>query len=374
MAPKQTSDSAVDEVRAALGPALQRFGPDYWREQDAAKTFPTAFFETIGEAGYFGTFIPEAYGGLDAGARVASVLVEEINRAGGDAASVNAQMAICRTLVLHGTEEQKQQYLPGVASGDIRFLTVAATEPDSGANMNELASSARRDGDDWRISASKVLISFAGHTRLLILLARAAEGTTLFLLDLDEVGDQVEMHPIDLVAHRMTASLFIDDLRVPDSARIGPIGEGLPCLMKGFVIRRVLAASEAIGNARFLLNRSIDYAKTRRTFDQLIGVNQGIQYPLVQAYAKVEAADLMRWDVLDLVDCGEDAVPRSAMAKVLASEAAWETSRAALTTFGGWGLASEYHVERKLREGTVYVFNNLLMNLIADRALGLPQK
>ena len=374
MAPKQTSDSAVDEVRAALGPALQRFGPDYWREQDAAKTFPTAFFDTIGEAGYFGTFIPEAYGGLDAGARVASVLVEEINRAGGDAASVNAQMAICRTLVLHGTEAQKQRYLPGVASGDIRFLTVAATEPDSGANMNELASSARRDGDDWLITASKVLISFAGHTRLLILLARAVEGTTLFLLDLDEVGDQVEMHPIDLVAHRMTASLFIDDLRVPDSARIGPVGEGLPCLMKGFVIRRVLAASEAIGNARFLLDRSIDYAKTRKTFDQLIGVNQGIQYPLVQAYAKVEAADLMRWDVLDLVDRGEDAVPRSAMAKVLASEAAWETSRAALTTFGGWGLASEYHVERKLREGTVYVFNNLLMNLIADRALGLPKK
>ncbi len=374
MAPKQSSDSAADEVRAALGPALQRFGPDYWREQDAAKTFPTAFFDTIGEAGYFGTFIPEAYGGLDAGARVASVLVEEINRAGGDAASVNAQMAICRTLVLHGTEEQKQRYLPGVASGDIRFLTVAATEPDSGANMNELASSARRDGDDWLITASKVLISFAGHTRLLILLARAAEGTTLFLLDLDEVGDQVEMHPIDLVAHRMTASLFIDDLRVPDSARIGPVGEGLACLMKGFVIRRVLAASEAIGNARFLLDRSIDYAKTRKTFDQLIGVNQGIQYPLVQAYAKVEAADLMRWDVLDLVDRGEDAVPRSAMAKVLASEAAWETSRAALTTFGGWGLASEYHVERKLREGTVYVFNNLLMNLIADRALGLPKK
>ena len=152
MAPKQSSDSAADEVRAALGSALQRFGPDYWREQDAAKTFPTAFFDTMGEAGYFGTFIPEAYGGLDAGARVASVLVEEINRAGGDAASVNAQMAICRTLVLHGTEEQKQRYLPGVASGDIRFLTVAATEPDSGANMNELASSARRDGDDWLIN------------------------------------------------------------------------------------------------------------------------------------------------------------------------------------------------------------------------------
>ena len=374
MARERPVDSALDEVRKAVAIAMQRFGPDYWREQDAAKTFPTEFFDTMGDAGYFGTFIPEAYGGLDAGARVASVLVEEINRAGGDASSVNAQMAICRTLVLPGTEEQKQRYLPGVASGDVRFLTVAATEPDSGANMNELVSTARRDGDDWVVNASKVLISFAAHTRLMILLARADEGTTLFLLDLDEVQSGVQMHPIDMVAHRMTSSLFIDDLRVPDTARIGAVGQGLSCLMQGFVIRRVLAAAEAIGNARFLLDRSIDYAKTRKTFDQLIGVNQGIQYPLVQAYMKVEAADLMRWDVLDRVDAGEDAVPRSAMAKVLASEAAWETTRAALTTFGGWALASEYHVERKLREGTVYVFNNLLMNLIGDRALGLPKK
>ena len=353
---------------------MQRFGPDYWRDQDAERTFPTEFFETIGAAGYFGTFIPEAYGGADAGARVASVLVEQINRAGGDASSINAQMSICRTLVLHGSEEQKKRYLPGVASGEIRFLTVAATEPDSGANMKELASTARREGDDWVLDASKVMISFATHTRMMILLARADEGTTLFLLDLDEVGDQVEMHPIEMVAHRMTSSLFIDELRVPDSARIGPPGQGLACLMQGFVIRRVLAASEAIGNARFLLDQSIEYAKTRKTFGQVIGVNQGIQYPLVQAYSRVEAADLMRSDVLDLVDAGEDAVPRSAMAKVLASEAAWETTRAAMTTFGGWALASEYHVERKLREGTVYVFNNLLMNLIADRALGLPKK
>ena len=374
MASERDSGSAADEVRAALGPTLQRFGPDYWLEQDSKKAFPTEFFETIAAAGYFGTFIPEAYGGANAGARVASVLVEEINRAGGDAASINAQMAICRTLVLHGSEEQKARYLPGVASGEIRFLTVAATEPDSGANMTELASTAQRDGDHWVLNASKVLISFANQTRLLILLARADEGTTLFLLDLDEVGEHVEMQPIDLVANRMTSSLFIDELRVPDSTRVGSAGKGLACLMQGFVIRRVLAASEAIGNARFLLDRSVEYARTRKTFGQVIGVNQGVQYPLVQAYARVESADLMRWNVLDRVDRGEDAVVRSAMAKVLASEAAWETTRAALTTFGGWGLAADYHVERKLREGTVYVFNNLLMNLIADRALGLPKK
>jgi len=372
MASARLSDTA-DEVRSALRPTLERFGPDYWREQDTKKTFPTEFFQTIGDAGYFGTFIPEAYGGADAGPIVASVLVEEINRAGGDAACVNAQMAICRTLVLHGTDEQKARYLPGVATGAIRFLTVAATEPDSGANMSELASTARRDGDGWVVSAQKVLISFAEETRLMILLARADQGTTLFLLDLDEVGDKVERHPIDLVANRMTTTLFIDDLRLPDLARLGPAGEGLACLMKGFAIRRVLAASEAIGNARFLLDRSVEYAKTRKTNGRLIGEHQCIQYPLVQAYSKVEAADLMRKDALGLIERGEEANTRSALAKVLASEAAWETARAALTTFGGWGLAGEYHVERKLREGTVYVFNNLLMNLIADRVLGLPK-
>ena len=373
MASDRLSDTA-DEVRSAIRPTLARFGPDYWRDQDAKKAFPTEFFETIGEAGYFGTFIPEAYGGADAGPIVASVLVEEINRAGGDAACVNAQMAICRTLVLHGTDEQKARYLPDVATGAIRFLTVAATEPDSGANMSELASTARRDGDGWVVNAQKVLISFAQETRVMILLARTDQGTTLFLLDLDGVGDKVERHPIDLVANRMTTTLFIDELRLPDSARLGPAGEGLACLMKGFAIRRVLAASEAIGNARFLLDRSVEYAKTRKTNDRLIGEHQGIQYPLVQAYSKVEAADLMRWDALGLVERGEEANARSALAKVLASEAAWETARAALTTFGGWGLAGDYHVERKLRESTVYVFNNLLMNLIADRVLGLPKE
>ncbi len=372
MASHRASETA-DELRSAIRPTLERFGPDYWRERDAKKAFPTEFFDTIGDAGYFGTFIPEAHGGVDAGPHVASVLVEEINLAGGDAACVNAQMSICRTLVLHGSEEQKARYLPGVASGAIRFLTVAATEPDSGANMTELASTARREGEDWVIDAQKVLISFARETRLMIVLARADQGTTLFLLDLDEVGDKVERHPIDLLANRMTTTLFIDELRVPDSYRLGPAGDGLACLMKGFAIRRVLAASEAIGNARFLLDRSVEYARTRKTSERLIGAHQGVQYPLVQAYSKVEAADLMRWDALGLIERGEEANARSALAKVLASEAAWETTRAALTTFGGWGLAGDYHVERKLREGTVYVFNNLLINLIADRVLGLPK-
>jgi acyl-CoA dehydrogenase len=340
---------------------------------DSQRAFPVKAFETIGEAGYFGTLIPVEYGGSDAGPAVASVVVEEINRAGGDAASINAQMTICGTLLRDGTDEQRA-HLPKIASGETRCLCVAATEPDSGADMKTLQSTAKRDGDDWLLDARKVLISLAEHTRLMMVLAQSDEGPTLFLLDLEEVGDAIEIQPIELITNRMTTTLFIDALRVPDSTRVGPVGKGLQTLMKGFAPRRVMAAAESIGSARFLLDRSIEHAKTRVTFNRPIGQNQGVQYPLAQAYAKVEAADLMRWDALrHIAEGSADASGRSALAKVLASEAAWETARAALTTFGGWGLSSEYHVERKLRELTVFVFNNLLWSYVAERVLKLPK-
>jgi acyl-CoA dehydrogenase len=239
--------------------------------------------------------------------------------------------------------------------------------------MSHLDSFARPDGDHWVIDARKVLISLVEYTDLMILLVRTDRGPTLFLLDLRELGDKVETHPVPLIANRLTTTLFIDELRVPDRARLGPIGGGLKSLMQGFAVRRVLAASESIGNARFFLDRSIEHAKTRVTFDRPIGKNQGVQYPLTQAYAKTEAADLMRWDALRLIEQKRDAFGRSALAKVLASEAAWEAGRAALTTFGGWGLATEYDVERKLRDATVFVFNNMLLSYIAERVLGLPK-
>ena len=367
------TSSEFESVRTGIRKLMEHFPLDYWAEQDRQRTFPTAFFDAVAEAGYFGTLIPQAHGGVDAGPAVASVIVEEINRAGGDATAVNAQMTICGTVARDGSESQRA-CLPEVAAGKLRFLAVAATEPDSGADMSSLQSTARRDGDAWVLDAQKVFISMAEHTERMLLLMKAEEGPTVFLVEPQQLGEALEIRPVELMSNRMTTMVFIDGARVPDSARVGPAGKGLACLGKGFFARRILAAAECIGNARFLLDRSLEHARVRRTFDRPIGQNQGVQYPLAQAYAKVEAADLMRWDALRAVASGSpDAGGRSAMAKVLASEAAWETARAALTTFGAWGLSGEYHVERKLRESSVYVFNNMLLSYLSHTVLDLPR-
>jgi acyl-CoA dehydrogenase len=362
----------LDAVRAAVRTMMADFGPDYWRQLDEQRAFPTRFFDAMGEAGYFGTLVPEADGGSAAGPEIASIIVEEINRQGGDAAAINAQMSICGVLVRNGTAEQKR-ILPQIASGEVRCLAVAATESESGADMTSLKSSAQRDGTDWVLNAKKVFISMVEHTRYLFLLLQAEQGPTLFLVDREAAGEHIEVQPVRMVVNRMTTSLFVDDLRVPDSARIGPPGQGLSALMQGFSVRRILAAAESIGNARFLLDKSLEHAKTRVTFDRPIGQNQGVQYPLAMAYAKLEAADLMRWDALKEVATGKDAGGRSALAKILASEAAWEMARAAMTTFGGWALASDMHIERKLRECTVFVFNNMLLSYVSHRVLQLPK-
>lgn len=364
--------SELTAIRQSVRAIMKGFAPDYWLRADREKAFPTEFFQTMADAGYFGTLIPEAWGGTGAGVAAASVIVEEINRAGGDAAAINAQMSICGTLVRHGSDEQKA-LLPEIAEGNLRCLSVAATEADSGADMSSLQSSAARDGDEWIISAKKMFISMAEHTDIVLVLVATEEGPSLFLLRPQQLGEQLEMRPVPMIVNRMTTSFFIDGARVPASAMVGAPGSGLGCLMGGFAPRRILAAAESIGNARFLLDKSLAHANARETFGKIIGENQGVQYPLAQAYAKVEAADLMRADALRLLLAGEDAGGRSALAKILASEAAWETARAALTTFGGWALSQEMHIERKLRESTVFVFNNMLLTYVAQRVLGLPK-
>ena len=368
------SAASHEAVREHARRLAAHWGADYFRKCDHDRVFPEAFFEAAGRAGYFGALLEERDGGSGAGLGAASILIEEINRAGGDASTAGAQMSICGALARDGSSAQRA-LLADVASGRTRLLTVAATEPDSGAEMSSLSSTAQRDGADWIIDARKVLISFAEHTELLLVLTRAEAGPTLFLVDLRDPAQRsaVEVRPIELLVHRMTTTLFIERLRLPDSARVGEVGQGLRCLKKGFATRRILAAAECIGNARFLLDRAVEHAKTRSVGGALLGAHQAVSHPLAEAYAKVEAADLMRWDAIALAESGEDAEARSALAKVLASQAAWDTAQAALMCFGGWGLAAEYHVERKLRECSMFVFNNLLYSVLATRVLGLPE-
>jgi alkylation response protein AidB-like acyl-CoA dehydrogenase len=370
-----SSVSDLTSVRAHMRKLAETWSADYWRARDRERSFPQEFFEAVGRAGYFGALIDEEHGGAAAGLGAASLLVEEINRAGGDAAAVNAQMTICGVIAREGSPAQRQ-LLRQVANGELRMLSVAATEPDSGAEMANLSSRAVREGTHWRIDAQKVLISMAEHTEVLLLLAQAEAGPTLFLVDLrdPEQRGAVEVRPIDLMVNRMTTTVFVDQLRLPDSARIGAVGKGLGCLMKGFATRRIMAAAECIGNARFLLERAVEHAKVRKVGGTPLGAHQAVSHPLARAYSKVEAADLMRWDAIRQVEAGEDADGRSALAKLLASEAAWEAAQASLACFGGWGLAAEYHVERKLRESSVFVFNNLLYGAVATRVLGLPRE
>lgn len=433
----------LEAVRREIQRILIRYDVKYWRGVDKTREFPEAFMETVSRAGYAGALLPSQYGGSELGPAAASVIVEQINRAGGDAAAINAQMALSGALLRDGTDEQRARYLPSIAAGETRLLTVAATESDSGADMSRLRSSARRDGNGWIIDAQKIFASLAQYTHLLILLVNTAEGPTAFLLDIREINKYIEIRPIEMMANRLTTTIFIDHLRVPDSARLGPVGGGLKGLMKGFTVRRVLAAAESLGNARFFLDRALAHAKTRETFGRPIGQNQGVQYPLAQAYAKTEAADLMRWEALGYIEsqqrelranlaeqgiqlpnsaesecdmqatvnrvCEADqnaddsqtlpgknennidryddlyrsetgrdqreniALARAALAKILASEAAWEAGRAALTTFGGWGLTAECDIERKLRDASVFIFNDLLLSYISENVLGLPR-
>lgn len=372
-APLTADEPSLASVRGEVRRLMQAFGPDHFRQLDAEHAFPEAFFQAVAARGYFGSLLPAHYGGSEAGPAVASVILEEINRAGGDASAINAQMTICGTLLRDGSDAQRAQYLPGVARGELRCLGVAATEPDSGADMRTLKSKARRAGDDWILDAQKVFISLAEHTRLLLLLAQSPEGPTLFLLDRAEHKQGIALHPVEMIVNRLTTSLFIDGVRVSDSCRVGAPGAGLACLMRGFAQRRILAAAECLGNARFLLDKSLVHANERVVFERAVGANQGVQYPLAQAYAHVEAADLMRWDALRLLMAGREAGPRSALARLLASDAASEAGRAALTTFGGWALACELHIERKLRESLVFSFNNLLWSHVAQQGLGLPE-
>lgn len=375
------------DIRESVAKICQDFPGSYWRDLDERSDYPEAFVKALTEAGYLAALIPEEYGGAGLPLRAASVILEEIHAAGCSAGACHAQMYTMGTLLRHGSDEQKQRYLPGIASGKLRLQAFAVTEPTTGSDTTQIKTRAVRDGDDYVINGQKVWTSRAFYSDLMLLLvrttpadqvARKTDGLSVFIVDMREaVGNGLEIRPLKAMINHNTTETFYDNLRVPAANLIGEEGKGFRYLLDGLNAERLIAASEVLGDAKWFIRKAVTYSKERVVFGRPIGQNQGIQFPIARAYAETSAAEMMIRKATAMfaagVPCGEDAN----IAKMLASEAAWHAAEACMQTYGGFGFAKEYDIERKWREVRVTqvapVSTNLILAHIAEHVLGMPR-
>ncbi len=375
-------------IRAGVRELCKAFPGEYWRETDANQRYPEEFVRALTEAGWLAALIPSEYGGAGLSLSDACIIPEEINRSGGLAAVAHAQMYIMGTLLRHGSDEQKRRYLPAIASGELRLQAFGVTEPDAGSETTRIKTFARKSGDTYVVNGQKVFISRAQHSDLMLLLARTTpyeelsdktRGLSVFLVDLREAlaNKQVEITPLDMMINHHTTQIFIDDLEVPAANLVGQEGEGFHHIIDGWNAERILIASQSVGDGQWFIEKAARYASERVVFDRPIGANQGVQHPIAQAYANVEAAALMRDKAAGLFDAGESCGAEANMAKLLASQAAWAAANACMDTHGGYGFAREYDVERKFRETRLYitapVSNNMVLNFVGQNVLGMPR-
>jgi acyl-CoA dehydrogenase len=375
------------DIRKGVRQLCARFGDAYWRKLDQEGAYPTDFVRAMTAAGYLAVLIPEAYGGAGLGVTEASIILEEIHRAGGNAAACHAQMYIMGTLLRHGSPEQKERYLPAIAGGELRLQAFSVTEPDAGTDTASIRTMAVRQGDGYRIGGQKIFISRAQHSDLLLLLARTTpanevsrptQGLSVFLIDLRQaVGNGLTIQPVAVMINHHTTQLFFDDLYVPAAGLVGEEGQGFRYILDGMNAERILIAAECIGDGDWFVGRATRYANERVVFGRPIGQNQGVQFPIARAYANIRAADLMRYEAAQRFDRGQPCGAEANMAKLLAADASWEAANVALQTYGGYGFATEYDVERKFRETRLYqvapVSTNLILSYIAQHVLGLPR-
>ena len=374
------------EIREEIRKLCRKYPDEYWRKLDKDDEYPEHFVQELTDAGWLAALIPEQYGGSGLTVREASVILEEVNRSGGNAAACHAQMYIMGALLRHGSDEQKERYLPKIASGSIRLQAFGVTEPNAGSDTTQLETFARRDGDYYIVNGAKIFISRVQHSDMMLLLARttpAAEcpkktlGLSVFLVDLQEAGDAVEVRKIDAMINHETNQLFFHDLKIPKANLIGEENRGFYYILDGMNAERILVAAESVGDARWFIDRAVTYGKERVIFGRPIAQNQGIQFPLAQAYAQTEAADLMRFRAAELFDTSQACGPEANMAKLLCAQAAWAAANAALDTHGGYGFAAEYDVERKFRECRLFsiapISNNMVLNYVAEHVLGMPR-
>jgi len=361
-------------------------GP-YWRACDRDRAYPTAFVEAMTRSGLLSVLIPEAYGGSGLSLTVAAAILEEVHASGCNAAALHAQMYTMGTLLRHGSPEQKAEYLPKIASGDLRLQAFGVTEPTAGTDTTSISTRAERRGDVYVVNGQKVWTSRAEHSDLMILLARTTpkdqvkkktDGLSVFLVDTRAAaGAGMTIKPIRTMFNHATAEIFFDNLEIPASALIGDEGKGFRYILDGMNAERILIASECIGDGRWFIERATAYAKDRRVFDRPIGQNQGVQFPIARAYAEVRAAKLMTREAARLYDTGASCAEEANIAKLLASEASWRAADTCLQTHGGFGFAEDYDVERKFRETRLYqvapISTNLILSYVAEHVLGLPR-
>jgi acyl-CoA dehydrogenase len=378
---------AHESLRKQVREVCASFPDEYWRTLDEKREYPEAFVRAMTASGLLGALIPEEYGGMGLGLQAACAILEEVNRSGANAGPAHAQMYTMGTLLRHGSKAQKEEYLPKIASGELRLQAFGVTEPEAGTDTTQLSTSALRDGDEYVVNGRKIYISRVGHSDLMILLARTtpieevekrSRGLSVFLVDLREaVGDDLTVKRRRVMMNNETNELLFENLRIPKSSIIGEEGEGLRYIMDGMNAERILIAAECVGDGRFFIERATDRAKKREVFGRLIGQNQGVQFPIARSYVSIEAADLMTNKAATLFDAGEPCGAEANMAKLLAADASWEAANVAVQTFGGYGFDAEYDVERKFRETRLYqvapISTNLILSYLAEHILELPR-
>ena len=375
------------EIREAVGRICKNFPGEYWRELDAERAYPSAFVNALTEAGFLGCLIPEEYGGTGLSLRAAAVILETVHASGGSAAACHAQMYTMGTVLRHGSEAQKQAYLPSIASGELRLQAFGVTEPASGTDTTRLRTRAVRDGDHYRVNGQKIWTSRALHSDLMLLLARTtaredvkkpSDGLSVFLIDLRELKDNgVEIRPIETMINHNTTEVFFDDALIPADSLVGDEGRGFRYILDGMNAERILIAAECIGDAKWFIQKATAYAAERSVFGRPIGQNQGIQFPIARAYAQMRSAELVLREAIRLYDAGENPGEEANLAKMLCAEASWAAAEMCVQTHGGFGFAEEYDVERKFREARLYqvapISTNLILSYLGEHVLGLPR-
>jgi acyl-CoA dehydrogenase len=375
------------EYRQAIRELCGQFDNKYWQEVEERAAYPEAFVRALTEAGWLAALIPEQYGGGGLTVTEASVILEEVNRSGANSGACHAQMYIMGALLRHGSEDQKQKYLPAIASGELRLQSFAVTEPTTGTDTTKTRTTAIRNGDRYIVNGQKVWISRIQHSDLMLLLARTTplpdvkkktEGMSIFLVDLRDAEKKgMTIRPIRNMVNHETNEVFFEDFEVPAGNLIGQEGLGFRYILDGMNAERILIAAECIGDGFWFIDKARTYANERIVFDRPIGKNQGVQFPIARAYANVRAADLMRFEAARLFDAGKPAGAEANLAKLLAADASWEAANACLQTFGGFGFAADYDVERKFRETRLYqiapISTNLILSYIGEHVLGMPR-